>query len=393
MLVDQDALEVGGAGPGLDPHRLDPAGHPDPVRHWASPIGLVPAPALAEGPVGDRLARSAAGRPVGGPLGGPGRRRAGRRRPRRGGGRRSGSAATGAGCDEPAAGQLVGDDGGAHVGQLAHRGGDLVGRAVVEEPLPAGGEAAPGQEDGALGVPVGHRRRRPARGRPGPGGGRGTRRCRAGAGSGPSRLHSASSSAGHLGSRCRSGRPGARRGCRVRAYWRARAVAMSRRSTSTIDDVAAEDRRLGGLGPRPPRAACSSSTYWRCRRMRPAVHERAEHDHHPGPLGELGDGEDEDDDGGEEGGEAVDQPRCGASGRPCGSRWCLTMPGPGHGEAGEHPDGVEGHQAVDLGPGDQDQGDAPPRRGRGSRWRRPGGGPAGSAAGAGTESSATKLAR
>ena len=29
--VGQDALEVRRAGPGLDPHRLDPAGHPDPL--------------------------------------------------------------------------------------------------------------------------------------------------------------------------------------------------------------------------------------------------------------------------------------------------------------------------------------------------------------------------
>ncbi len=42
-VVGEHALEVGGARPGLNPHRLDPAGHPDPRwRHWASPIGVTP---------------------------------------------------------------------------------------------------------------------------------------------------------------------------------------------------------------------------------------------------------------------------------------------------------------------------------------------------------------
>ena len=36
-------------------------------------------------------------------------------------------------------------------------GGDGLGRVVVEHPLPARGEDAPGQEDGELGLAVGHR--------------------------------------------------------------------------------------------------------------------------------------------------------------------------------------------------------------------------------------------
>ena len=46
--------------------------------------------------------------------------------------------------------------------------------------------------------------------------------------------------------------------------------------------------------------------------------------------------------------------------RQCGPRSVevvLHHARPGHGEAGEHTDGVERHQTVDLGPGGQQQGD------------------------------------
>ena len=53
------------------------------------------------------------------------------------------------------------------MGELAHGGGDLVGRAVVEQPMPSGGETAAGQQDGQLGLTVGHRLGRQLQGGPG----------------------------------------------------------------------------------------------------------------------------------------------------------------------------------------------------------------------------------
>ena len=139
-------------------------------------MGRVPAPA-GPGPGRPRCRRLAA-RPAGPPRAGPGRRRRlGRGRPRRPGSLAGAPIApAGAGASGPGPGRrptpappapprrraaptgsdVEGDDGGAHVGHLAHHGGDAVGRAVVEEPPPPGGVAPPGQEHGALGVPVGH---------------------------------------------------------------------------------------------------------------------------------------------------------------------------------------------------------------------------------------------
>ena len=100
-------------------------------RHWASPIGVVPA-ARAPQPARRRhAARRRAAAPA-----------------------RPGDSAASGGLGRQPPDELEGDDGGVDVGRLADRGGDAVGAAVVQQPAPAGGEAAPGQQDGQLGVAV-----------------------------------------------------------------------------------------------------------------------------------------------------------------------------------------------------------------------------------------------
>ena len=57
---------------------------------------------------------------------------------------------------EPATGELIGHDGGTHVVELRDPGGDAVGRAVVEQAMPTGGESPSREQDGQLGLFVGH---------------------------------------------------------------------------------------------------------------------------------------------------------------------------------------------------------------------------------------------
>ena len=88
----------------------------------------------------------------------------------------------------------------------------------------------------------------------------------------------------------------------------------------------------------------------------PEVEQRADHHDDPGALLELGHGEDQHDHAGEEGREPVDH-HAAAPVRPLVGEVVLDHARAGHGEAGEHADGVERHQPVDLGLEHQDQGD------------------------------------
>ena len=82
----------------------------------------------------------------------------------------------------------------------------------------------------------------------------------------PSRLHSASSSADTLRSRVKwTARSSS--GWRVRAYWSARAVAMSSRSTSTITTWRLSTG-ASAASAAPSSSWRSSSMYWRWRRRR-----------------------------------------------------------------------------------------------------------------------------
>ena len=62
-------------------------------------------------------------------------------------------------------------------------------------------------------------------------------------------------------------------------------------------------------------------------------------------------GDDDQHDEGQDRGRAVDAQSAAPVVLPVGPV-VLGHPGPGHGEAGEHADGVEGDELVDLGPGD-----------------------------------------
>ena len=132
----------------------------------------------------------------------------------------------------PATLQLEGDDGGAHVGHLAHDGGDLVGRAVVEQRLPTEREAPAGQQHRALGVAVehrvGHQLDRGA-GQPAVRALDDVERQAGEPEAAPLVLELAAPPSVST-SKCTARRSS---GVRVRAYWMARAVARSSRSTST----------------------------------------------------------------------------------------------------------------------------------------------------------------
>ena len=168
----------------------------------------------------------------------------------------------------------------------------------------------------------------------------------------PSRLHSASRVCDSRESRAKwTARSSS--GWRVRAYWRARAVAMSNRSTSTIT-VWRLSTGASAASAAPSSSCCSSSTYCLCSLISPQNIERPDQHHHPCPLLELHRGEDEDDEGGEDGREAVDGHASAPVLAPA-VEVVLDHAGAGHGEAGEHPDGVEGDQAGHLCPGGQDQ--------------------------------------
>ena len=84
--------------------------------------------------------------------------------------------------------------------------------------------------------------------------------------------------------------------------------------------------------------------------------ERHEDDDDPGPLGELGHDEDEEHHERQHRGGAVDDDTAPPVRLTMGQVE-LHHPRPGHGEPGEHPDGVEGDQAVELRPGDEQDGD------------------------------------
>ena len=282
------------------------------MRHWASPMGMVPRPRSP------KAVRSndgpGRGRPVGGPVRGPGRAWCGRRALPRG--RRADRLAPPlAPARQPAPGELVGDHRGVDVGQLAHGGGDPVGGGVVEHPLPAGGEAAAGQQDGQLGLAVGHRLGGQLEGGPGQAAVVALHPRRGGAGPGRAGSSRPRASADSLSSMAKwTARSSS--GWRVRAYWRARAVAMSRRSTSTITVW-----RLSTGASAASAAPCLELLLLvdvlAVEADEPEVHERADHHHHPGPLLELDRGEDEDDEGGEDGGEAVDSHPSAPVVRPC----------------------------------------------------------------------------
>ena len=178
----------GRPGPGLDPHRLDPAGHLDPVAGHDVGDGRGDT-----GPAGQRVVGLGHG---GGPARNPRGGRDGPRRsaPRRRPGRPASAAvsddvlarraaqpgplhrlAVGAHPLAEPAGQVVRDDGGADVGHLGQHAGDLVGRAVVQEALPHPGVARGGATGRCTRCRRRGWRRPPARWRPGPAGGRGTR--------------------------------------------------------------------------------------------------------------------------------------------------------------------------------------------------------------------------
>ena len=230
--VGEHALEVGRAGPGLDPDRLDPTGDPDPLAaagvadrrvSWPDgerPVdgdagpgrsvpGRAPSPVASAGGAAAGARGSSPGRPSSGgavspppgrppapvvrcpPAGGRGVGALGPRWPR--------------GFDHlavppaplgPPAADVERDDGRAHVRHLADHGGDLVGRAVVQEALPA--EA---RTPGGAGAPCTRCRRRPprrppARSRPAPRRRSGHSMMSSGRRERPSRLHSSWSSLG-----------------------------------------------------------------------------------------------------------------------------------------------------------------------------------------------------
>ena len=123
------------------------------------------------------------------------------------------------------------------------------------------------------------------------------------------------------------------------------------------DDVAAENLGLAGLDG-------GALLEHRVLRAVLAVHghqgvddERHDDDDDPCALGELGDGEDHHDDGADDGGEGVDGDTPCAS---AASRWRQVVgrhAGAGHGEAGEHPDGVHRDERRHLGAGGEQEDD------------------------------------
>src|SRR6202000_1248718 len=82
--------------------------------------------------------------------------------------------------------------------------------------------------------------------------------------------------------------------------------------------------------------------------------DRPDHYDQPGTLGELHHREDQDDDGGEDPGREVDD-QLAAPPPLLAAPMVFRHPEPGHREPGEHADGVERHQAVDVGADRDDQ--------------------------------------
>ncbi len=232
-VVGQHALEVG-RDPARGWTRTDltrPATRTR-WRHWASPIGTAPCP---RSPNAARSKSDWA----------PGAHRGPRRA--RPGGRVGRLAHLGAAPREPAAGELVGDDRRVDVGHLPDRRGDLVGGRVVEDPVPSRGEPPPRQEDGELGLAVGDRLGGELERRPGSADGPRTPRCRGAVGEAePAPLGL------ELGGHPRLSRlkwtARSSSGWRVLAYWSARAVAMSSRSTQHDHHMAPEHRCFRRLG-------------------------------------------------------------------------------------------------------------------------------------------------
>ena len=265
----------GRARPGLDPHRLDPPGHPDPLaRHdrgdrRGRPGPLRPAsgrpPARSPGRSGpSRRAHAVDPGPALGVDRPPIARRGAlppRRGPLRPTGRRSGPAR------RSGRRTVEGDDGGAHVGHLAQDGGDLVGRAVVQEALPDPGVAAPGQQHGALGVAVERGVGHQLDGGPAqaPVGALDDVERQAGQ---PEPAPLLLELAGLLGVDVEV------HGAQVVGRQRAGVLQGPRRGHVEAvdehhDDVAAQDRRLGRLGHARSRASRPRVAYWWCRRIRP----------------------------------------------------------------------------------------------------------------------------
>ena len=176
-------------------------------------------------------------------------------------------AAVGAHPLAEAAAHGEGDDGGADVGHLAEDGGDLVGRAVVQEALPDPGVAAPGQQHRALGVAVQRGVGHQLDGRPAQAAVRALDDVERQAGQ-PQPAPLGLELAGRLGVDVEVHRP------QVVGCQRAGVLQGARRGhVEAVDEhdhhVAAQDRAPRTPRPRPSRASRPRATYWRCRRISP----------------------------------------------------------------------------------------------------------------------------
>ena len=120
------------------------------------------------------------------------------------------------------------------------------------------------------------------------------------------------------------------------------------------DRVPVEHRRLGGLG-RPHLQLLLLVCVLPVEGQEGQDADGQDDQDDPGPLGELGYGDDDQDDEGEHRGRAVDD-------QPTAPmvlsvvQVVLGHAGPGHGEAGEHADGVQRDELVHLGVGDPQAG-------------------------------------
>ena len=120
----------------------------------------------------------------------------------------------------------------------------------------------------------------------------------------------------------------------TRATWRG----SGRASAAALGRGLAQDRRLLAVALVEPDQQ---------------EHQNREEDHdRPGPFGELGDREDDDDGERDHGRAPVDPCPVPPPRLPVG-RSGASPSRPGHGEPGEHADGVHGHQLVHPGPGDR----------------------------------------
>jgi hypothetical protein len=114
--------------------------------------------------------------------------------------------------------------------------------------------------------------------------------------------------------------------------------------------VPGEHGRLGGLG-RPLFELALLVGVLTVEGQEPEHAEGEDHQDHPGALAELGHGDDDQHDEREHRGRPVDGQAALPVVLPVGPV-VLGHARPGHGEAGEHADGVEGDELVDLGVGD-----------------------------------------